>query len=197
MVCSEAGDVYKPVPGGNNKGQILKAFYGLIGERAREQAAKEGKPFSQKYVESMRLSREDVRGLREKLMKEGFTDADFKKAMPLLQKHIARDRFMDRHALAFIASSAFVVFKAAVEQMMDKVEKTLDDQKRALDDKDHALLLDHLADVEKRSKRRVTNWTESVVLTNVDHNRDGNDDTKTTKYTVVGGKLLPVDEDQD
>ncbi len=198
MVCSEAGDVYKPKPGGNNAGQILKAYYALIGERAREQAAKDKKPFSQKYVESVKLSKEDVRGLREKLMKEGFTDADFKKAMPLLKKHIARDRFMDQNAMKFMASGEFVTFKVAIELMMDKVEKNLDAHHRQLDEKEHGLLLEHLADTEKRSKvRKVTNWTNEVVLTNVDKNGDGNDDTKKTKYAVVGGKLVPLDERED
>lgn len=197
MVCSEASDEYKPIPGGNNAGQILKAYYALIGERAREQAAKDKKPFSQKYVENVRLSREDVRGLREQLMKEGFTDADFKKAMPLLKKHIARERFMDRHAMNFMGSAEFVSFKAAIELMLDKVEKDVDAHARQLDEKDHKLLLEHLADVEKRGTRRVTTFTQDVVLTNVDSNKDGNDDVKKTKYTVVGGKLVPLDERQD
>lgn len=197
MVCSEAGDVYKPVPGGNNKGQILKAYYALIGQRAREQAVKDGKPFSQKYVENVKLSRDDVRGLREKLMKEGFSDADFKQAMPLLQKHIARDRFMDRNAMKFMASAEFLTFKAAIDLMLDKVEKDVDAHARQLDEKDHKLLLEHLAETEKRGTRRVTTFTQDVVLTNVDHNKDGNDDVKKTKYTVVGGKLVPLDERQD
>lgn len=197
MVCSEAGDVYKPKPGGNNAGQILKAFYGVIGEHAREQAAKDKKPFSQKYVENVKLSKDDVRALREKLMKEGFTDADFKKAMPLLKKHIARDRFMDRHAMTFMASSEFVTFQAAIALMLDKVEKNVDAHKAQLDEKDHTLLLEHLAEVEKRGTRRVTSFTHEVVLTNVDNNKDGHDDVKKTKYTVVGGKLVPLDERQD
>jgi hypothetical protein len=192
MVCSAPGHKYA-TPGANNTGQILKAFYALIGERGREQAAREKKPFSAKDVERVRLSKDDVHALREQLMKEGFSDADFQKALPLLHKHIARDRFLDRAAMAFMKSTGFVAFKAAIEQMIDAVDRQLDAHQRKLDEGDHALLLEHLRDVEKRG-RRVTSFTDTVVVANVDKNGDGADDQRQARYAVVGGKLVPVDE---
>lgn len=184
MLCSEPGWTPKGDPKG--PGTILTSFYALIGQRAREEARKSGKPFSMGDVEKVRLTREDVEELRKK-----FGDAEVKKAWPLLQKHIAHEGFLDRDALRFMKSTQFLAFQAAITATVDRVERAIDQHQETLSAKDAELLRDHHRGLEKR---RLSVWDQPVVVES-EQKSDGSRDKVT--YVAVGGRLVPVDRDEE
>lgn len=182
MLCSEPG--WAPKPRSSSEGKILTSFYGLLGQRAREEAARTGKPFSMAHVEQVRLSKADVEALRKQ-----FGDAEVKKAWPLLKKHIAHEGFLDQAALRFMTSAEFLTFQAALTSARDKVERALDAHEEQLSAKDAEALREH---IKLGEKRRLTSWDQPVVVER-EQNPDGSRDKVT--YVSVGGRLVPVDRD--
>ena len=188
MLCSVEG--WQPKPGAKSESQILTGFYGLVGDRARALAKKEGKPFSMEHVERVRLTKADVVMLRER-----YGDAEVKKAWPLLSKHIAHKGFLDTGALRFMKSNEFLMFHSAIQQTRDTVERKLAEHEEKLSAKDAELLREHLKQGERR---RVTQWAGDVVVErrNVTDVQTGDDKLQTQKYVSVGGRLVPVQDDE-
>ena len=184
MLCSVDG--WQPKPGAAAEGKVLTGFYGLVGERARALAKREGKPLSPEHVERVRLSKADIVKLRET-----YGDAEVKKAWPLLQKHIAHDRFLDANALKFMQSGEFLVYHAALQHARDTVDRNIATHREKLSAADAELLRDHLKQVE----RRLT-WTEDVVVERRAPATAG-DKTHTQKYVSVGGRLVPLASDTE
>jgi hypothetical protein len=179
MLCSEK----TWEPRGSEQGQVLTSFYRLLGERGRELAAKQGKPFSMKHLDEVQLTKADVEDLRKQ-----FGDEAVKKAMPLLEKHICSGRWLSKEARTFMKSSRFVAYQTAVEATVDRVERNLEHEREKLDDADAERLRE---DLRTREKRKVTSWTENVVVER-EERPDGT--REKTLYASVGGRLVPVDK---
>jgi hypothetical protein len=180
MLCSEEG--WAPKPGAKAEGRVLTAFYQRLGQRGREIAAREGKPFTLEALERVRLSKADVEALRKE-----FGDDEVKKALPLLKKHIMHESFLDRAAMKFMGSSEFATYQAAIAIAVDKMERGIQTHREKLDEKSAESLRDHHKTLKKR---RLSRWTEQVVV----HKSVKADGSKLkTSYAAVGGRLIPID----
>lgn len=176
MVCSQPG--WKPKPGASPESKVLTSFYGLLGERARADAARSGKPLSMAHVEQVRLSRADVEGLRTT-----FSDGDIARALPLLDKHIAHADFLDDGALRFMTSDEFLSARAALAVAADKVESALDKHEAKLAEEAHARLLEHQRD--DRKHRRLVEISTPDLARVTDGKR---------VFKPFGGRLAALDE---
>ena len=178
MLCSAPG--WQPNENCSPEGKVLTAFYQVLGERGRELAAKDGKPFSLTYLDKVKLSKDDV----EKLRKQ-FGDDAVKKAMPLLQKHIVSGKWLSKDAARFMASGEFMTYQTAIMGAQDKMERDVEAYREKLDEK----AADDLREESRTDrKRQLTHWTDKVVV-----EKDATTQEKTI-YAAVGGRLIPVDK---
>jgi hypothetical protein len=184
MITSEPG--WKPKEGSKAEGQVLTAFYRRIGQRGRELAAKEGKPFSIDTLKKVRLTKDDVEALRKE-----FGDDEVKKAMPLLERHIIRESFLDRAAMKFMKSTEFLTFRMALQQSVDKMDRDLAKHRKQLDERSAENLREHQRALKKRKQ---VNWNQEVVV----HKTTRIDGTKQKQtYASVGGRLVPIDQKRE
>src|SRR6185295_17712053 len=101
MICSQPDWQCKTENG--SPGNVLTAFYRLVGQKAREHAKKDGHEFSLADVQKTRLTEKDLESLRKE-----FGDDQIKKAWPLLERHIAHEGFLTKSALKFMKSGKFM-----------------------------------------------------------------------------------------
>jgi hypothetical protein len=172
LLCSQDG--WQPKPGATPQSQVLTAYYGLLGQKARAFAADHGRAVGLDDIDRVKLSKDDV----EKLRKQ-FGDDAVKKALPLLQRHMCQGRFLTHAAMRFMMSSQFVVYQTAIEHERDTVDTSVRAHDEKLDEKDHDRLRDE-------RKRQVTHWTDRVVVQR--------EDNKRVLYASVGGRLVPLGE---
>ena len=178
MLMSQKG--WRTKPGCNAQAQVLCAFYRIVGQRARELAASEGKPFSMAYVDRVRLTRADVESVRKQ-----FGDKETKVALGLLKRHIMSGSFLTDDARQFMVSAQFLSFQVAIEQSRDKVEHGV----RAHDDALAAETAQLVRDERKASERRqLLHWSDPHLL--VTRTADGK--REAAKCIVVGGRLVVV-----
>jgi hypothetical protein len=182
-----SADGWQPSAGARPEGKVLTSFYRLIGEKARELAAAEGQPLSLETFDRVRLTRADVEGLRKR-----FGDAEVKKALPLLKKHIIHERFLDKGALRFMASAQFLALQTLLQATEDRVERDIDRHREKLDVRAAEELRDHQRAL---GKRQLTHWDQQIVVECAGARAGdpaGKPETRT--YAAVGGRLIPVDE---
>ncbi len=178
MICSQ--EDWSPKPGCSVQGNVLTSFYRLMGQKARAHAASEGRLFTLDDLRAVKLDEHDIAGLRKQ-----FSDADIKKAWPLLDKHIVHGRFLSHGAQRFMKSGRFLAYQTALMVAEDRMEKGIEHHREKLDDKAAQSLRD---DRRATQKRQFTHLTDEVIV-----ERDRTHQEKTT-YAVVGNRLVPVDE---
>ncbi len=184
VLCSVAD--WAPRVGARTESKVLTAFYGLVGQRARELAKSEGVPFAMEHVERVKLTKADVVSLRQT-----YGDADVKKAWPMLQRHIAHERFLDAGALSFVNSGEFLMYQTALDRVRDSVEHNIVAHREELSAKDAQALFE----LRKQQDSRVlAGWTDDVVVTRPS---DSADQDRKISYVSVGGHLVRVTDLED
>ncbi len=173
---------------GRAASRILVDAYRMVGVRARQNAALRGEVFTDKHVEEVQLTKNDVAELAKRCGMHGQGAA--KRAWSLLDKHIRPD-MMDSDAEKFFRAS-FLDFQGNMIRELGDLEERLDKQeeRNKLDLGEKKQRIANYAKERDEHKKRIAKVEWSGEAVNM--KRDPAEATKNIEMRVVNGRLVKV-----